>query len=131
MLSDEELNRRKPVWIAISRLWLDTEIDDLDIRHIAQVAQASGFSIKELNEIYLYEVAPVVSANLLVPAGIWTDFDENWLTSEARKRAESRSLWLRLWIWSGIGRKLMTYATESHWKAVIELVQVSKTGPLR
>jgi hypothetical protein len=125
MLTDEELQRRKPIWTALSELWLDTEIDTTAIQRIAYAAEASGYSIEVLNEIYLYEVAPVVSVNLLVPAGVWLGFDEEWLHAEARKRAESRSLWLRIWVWSGVGRKLMTYATEEHWQEIITQV---KTG---
>jgi hypothetical protein len=124
MLTDTELQRRKPLWTALSELWLDTELDPVDIQRIADVAMASGYSLSELNAIYLYEVAPVVSANLLVPAGAWQGFDEEWLHAEARKRAESRSLWLRLWVWIGLGRKLMTYATEKHWQEIVAKAQV-------
>jgi hypothetical protein len=123
MLTDEELQRRQPLWTALSDLWLDTELDQTDIQRIAQIATKSGYSIAELNEIYLYEVAPVVSANLLTVAGEWAGFDEGWLHTEARKRAESRSLWLRFWVWTGVGRRLMTYATEQYWQEIIARVQ--------
>ena len=122
MLIDLELQRRKPVWTAISELWLDTELDRADLQRISQIAAASGYSEETLNDIYLYEVAPVVGANLHVPAGVWSGFDEAWLHAEVRKRAESRGFWLRLWVWSGFGRKWMTYATESHWREVLALV---------
>jgi hypothetical protein len=123
MLTNDELQRRKPLWTALADLWLDTEIDPYDIQRIADAATASGYSITELNEIYLYEVAPVVCANLLTPAGAWAGFDEAWLHAELRKGAVSRSLWLRFWVWTGIDRKLMTYATEEHWHKIIALVQ--------
>ncbi len=128
MLTDEELQRRRPLWTALSELWLDTEIDTVDIQRIAQVVAESNYSLAKLNEIYLYEVAPVVGANLLVPAGAWQGFDEEWLHAEARKRAESRSLWLRFWVWPGFGRKLMTYATEEHWQKIIAQVQTRNTS---
>ena len=104
-------------------LWLDTEIDPCDIRRIADTATDSGYSIAELNEIYLYEVAPVVYANLLTPAGAWAGFDKTWLHAEVSKRAESRGLWLRFWVWTGVARKIMTYATEEHWNKIIALMQ--------
>jgi hypothetical protein len=126
MLTDEQLQRRKPLWSALSELWLDTEVSRYDIQSIAEAATVSGYDIVELNEIYLYEVAPVVFVNLLVPAGAWQGFDEEWLHAEARKRAESRSLWLRFWIWTGIGRKFMTNATDAHWKEIIALVSAKK-----
>ena len=129
MLTDAELQRRKPIWTALSGLWLDTELTDDDIKRIAQAGISSGYSIAELNEIYLYEVAPVVSANLLTVGGEWAGFDEDWLHDEARKRAESRSLWLRFWVWTGFGLKLMTYATEDHWKEIISLLQAEVHSP--
>jgi hypothetical protein len=123
MLTDAQLYRRKPLWTAIADLWLDTEIAPYHIQRIADTAIASDYSLVELNEIYLYEVAPVVYLNLLVPAGAWQGFDEEWLHAKARKRAENRSLWLRFWIWTGVVRKLMTYATDEHWNEIIALVQ--------
>jgi hypothetical protein len=128
MLTDEELQRRKPLWTALSELWLDTELDPADIQRIADAVIESGYSEAELNAIYLYEVAPVVSANLLSVAGEWAGFDEEWLHAKARKRAESRSLWLSFWVWTGFGRKLMTYATEEHWQAIIGQVQARKSS---
>lgn len=126
MLTDTELQHRKPLWTALSELWLDTELDPPDIQRIANVAMASGYSTEELNEIYLYEVAPVVSANLLTVAGEWAGFDEEWLHDEAHKRADFRSPWLRFWVWIGLGRKLMTYATEGHWQEIVALVECGK-----
>ncbi len=128
MLTDDELERRKPVWTAFSEFWLDTELDDSDLRRIANVAAAAGYSIPKLRDIYLYEVAPVVGANLLCPAGAWAGFDEQWLHAEARKRAEHRSLWLRLWLFVGIGRGLLTYATERHWHRVLALLTTPNEG---
>jgi len=128
MLVNEDLERRKPLWTALSELWLDTEVDHSIIQRIASVAVASGYGEKELNEIYLYEVAPVVGANLLVSAGAWSGFDEEWLHAEAGKRANSRSGWLRFWARSWVGRKLATYATDDHWNEVIALVQAARSS---
>lgn len=123
MLDDPTIMKRQPLWTAISELWLDTEISRSDIERIASAAIASQYSTRELNAIYLYEVAPVVGSNLLTPAGAWNGFDQDWLHIEARNRAEHRSLWLLFWMWSGIGRKLLTYATQTHWEDVIAMVE--------
>jgi hypothetical protein len=122
MLTDTEFKRRKPVWTAFSTFWLDTELEDADLQYIARIAAESGYPVAELHDIYLYEVAPVVSANLHVTAGEWAGFDEQWLHSEARKRAEHRSLWLRFWIFMRIGRKRMTDATEHDWQRMVALL---------
>jgi hypothetical protein len=128
-LTDTELERRKPVWTAFSELWLDTELDDNDLQRIARIVQASGYAIAELRDIYLYEVAPVVSPNLLTVAGEWDGFDEQWLHTACRKRAEHRSLWLRFWVFIGIGRMLMTFITERHWRRVVSLLPVANESP--
>lgn len=121
-LPQSELERRKPLWTAFSEFWLDTELTEEDLTRIAQVAADSRYSVDELRDIYLYEVAPVVGANLLSVAGEWAGFDEEWLHKEARRRAEHRSLWLRFWISVGIGRVLMTHATERHWRTIVSLL---------
>jgi hypothetical protein len=124
-LSQAELERRKPVWTALSTLWLDTEIDAGDEERIAAVLAASGYPMALLEQIYLYEVASVVAGNLLTPAGAWQGFDETWLHAAARKRAENRGLGLRLWVRFGFGRRLMTYATEVHWRAIKRLLDAT------
>jgi len=85
--TDAEFERRKPLWTAFSEFWLDTELADDDLQRIAHTAALSGYTIAELRDIYLYEVAPVVSPNLLTVAGEWAGFDEHWLHAEARKHA--------------------------------------------
>jgi hypothetical protein len=126
MLTAEELSRRQPIWTAIATLWLDTETMPSDITEIAKVALESGYSIATLNDIYLYEIAPVVSLNSWIATGVWDGFDQTWLHDKARKRAETRSLWLRFWVWCGLGRRFMTYAAEEHWNAVMAQVQLSQ-----
>ncbi|MGH9901020.1 MAG: DUF7079 family protein, partial [Pyrinomonadaceae bacterium] len=78
MLSGEEIERRRPVWLAVSDLWLDTELDEADLRRIAGVLADSGYAVEELTRIYLYEVAPVVYLNMFSVAGAWAGFDPQW-----------------------------------------------------
>jgi hypothetical protein len=42
LIDDAEIERRKPVWAALSELWLDTELAEDDLRRIAGVMEASG-----------------------------------------------------------------------------------------
>ena len=122
MIDEGEIERRKPVWSALSDLWLDTELVDDDLQRIAGVMKRSEYSINELRDIYLFEVAPVVFTNLLSVAGEWAGFNEEWLLAEATKRAKKRSLFLRGFVWSGVGKRLMTFATERHWDRLVELL---------
>lgn len=76
MLSAEEIDRRAPVWRALSDLFLDTELSTEDFRSIARTIEAAQFSGEEAEEILCKEVAPVFSGNLLVAAGEWQSWDE-------------------------------------------------------
>lgn len=128
-LTDAEFERRKPVWTALSELWLTNEKHDSDLSRIASIVAASGYSVCELSDIYLYEVAPVVCSNqhsIFSIDGDWEHFDEQWLHAEVRKRAEHRSLSLRWWVWIPWGRRWMVHATEDHWQRIVELIPTIK-----
>ena len=44
---------REDVWLALSELWLDNQLQDSSHRHIARVLLASGLPVEELRLIYL------------------------------------------------------------------------------
>ena len=119
---DAEIERRKPVWVALSDLWLDTELTEDDLRRIAGVMRRSGYTVQELREIYLFEVAPVVYPNLLSVAGEWAGFDEEWLVREVTRQARRKSVILRLLVKIGVGRKILTFATEGHWEKLVGML---------
>ena len=138
MIHDEmDTERRKPVWAGLSELWLDTELTHDDLVRIAEVMKRCGDAVSQLRDTYLFEVAPVVCPNLLVVAGEWAGFDEEWLSNEAAKRARMRSLVLRAFVRLGVGKWLMTSATERHWDTLIKddgfkrLTSVSASGAKR
>ncbi len=123
MIHDEtEIERRKPVCGTLSELWLDTELTGDDLHRIAGVMRRSGYGVLQLRDIYLFEVAPVVFPNLLTVAGEWAGFDKEWLFTEVAKRAKRRSWCLRTVVRIGIGKWLMTYATERHWDTLIKMM---------
>lgn len=70
-----ELERRRPVWDAMSAVFLDTEIDDACLRQIVDTLAASGYSEAELDRIFWDEVCPQLHRNLLCVAGEWDKFD--------------------------------------------------------
>ncbi len=123
MFDAAEIERRKPVWTALSELWLDTELTDDDLQRIAEVMKRSGYGIPQLRDIHLFEVAPVVFPNLLTVAGEWAGFDEEWLFDMASRRARRRSLCLRAFVRMGVGKWLMTYATEEHWDTLVKMLE--------
>ena len=59
---------RRDVWIALSDLFLDTDVR-LSYPYIARVLAASPYSTNELALIFQNEVAPAVESNLFEVAG--------------------------------------------------------------
>lgn len=76
---------RREVWIALSDLFLDTDVR-LSFAYIARVAAASKYSLEELEAICRDEVAPIVESNLLEIAGDWAGFPEEWLIGSISRR---------------------------------------------
>jgi len=74
---------RKPVWMALSNFYLDTDFDTEQLKQIIRVFKASPYSIDEIKLIDRFEVRPVVGGNLSSIAGEWSHFDEEWLVSWA------------------------------------------------
>ncbi len=93
--SDRE--RRRPVWEAVSELFLDTELQEQDFTRIAHVMVASGYSDQELEWVLDCEVLPVCLPNLLSPAGEWQSFDVDWLERGILAQEQKRSMPARLW----------------------------------
>ncbi|MBU2863346.1 hypothetical protein KO489_05780 [Reinekea forsetii] len=81
MMSQIDLNKRKPVWVALSDLFLDTDVTRY-YENIVRVCVESGYSPEEIRLIFIDEVAPAVSKNLFCVAGVWSGFDEDWLIEE-------------------------------------------------
>ncbi|OBY60990.1 hypothetical protein [Pseudomonas sp. AU12215] len=108
---------RESVWLALSELWLDTELDEADLATIASTLAISGYPPEELEAIYRLEVAPVVWSNSWVTAGVWDGFDPDWLFEGCRRNQKRRySLWHR-----GrcrLLRKAMTAAVEEDWRKI-------------
>lgn len=83
-----DINKRKPVWYALSNLFLDTELDEKDYQMIVRELLLSEYSVEKIEEILFDEVYPVCIVNLTNAAGIWDQFDEEWLTEKISKRLQ-------------------------------------------
>lgn len=114
-----ELEKRKPLWTAFSELWLDTEIDSATLNYIAREMKQSGYSLAELKYIYQHEVAPVVYQNLLIVAGEWAGFDEEWLHNKIQQNISEPKIWRKFRFF--ISYSGMFYATKEHWAALEKL----------
>ncbi len=93
-LTDEEIARRLPVWSALSDTFLDTELDEQNYHHIAELISQAGYSKQELETIYRAEVEPAFSFNLLDVAGEWAGWPEEVVRERvlaSRKSAEGQA----------------------------------------
>ncbi len=95
------LVERRPVWSALSNLFLDTDVSALREANARQLA-ASPYSIAELQRILVHEVYPVCRSNLFGwPGGEWLAFDEEWLQTRILRRLRSP---FRPLHWMNLGR---------------------------
>lgn len=115
-----EIDRRRPVWVALSELYLDTELQPSDHERIADAIIASGYSIVEVEHILRREVGPIVSVNMLSVAGEWAGFDEDWLVEAILKRQNSWRRFMPCFTAFGMIR--------SHWHAIQRSVAEKRAG---
>ncbi len=85
------IEERKPIWVALSDFYLDTELQESDFRYIASKIIESPYSFEEVREIDKYEVFPVLQPNLLNVAGEWSGFDEEWLINSIIESLSKRN----------------------------------------
>ncbi|MGL1888477.1 MAG: hypothetical protein OCD76_18315 [Reichenbachiella sp.] len=122
-MNKQELERRKPVWSAISTFYLDTELTTLDLNSIKKVFVESGYSIQELKNIDFYEVKPIVGLNLLSIAGVWSGFKEDWLWNEIQTKSlgkRKNNIWIKL------KRYNFNSNANSHWNKFHNELQLLK-----
>jgi hypothetical protein len=85
----------RPVWDALSSLFLDTEISVLRDWRVRQLA-ASPFSLAQIEQILVDDVYPICRWNLLLVAGEWAAFDLEWLERSIHRRRASPLRFLRV-----------------------------------
>lgn len=100
----DNLSPREQVWIAMSNMFLDSDIADM-VEEPARVLAASPYDMSTLDRILLEEVYPVCASNLRSVAGAWIGFDEEELiTKIAAHNARNYPL---LWLWMPFRRRAM------------------------
>ena len=78
-LDSKAVADRLPLWSALSDLFLDTELNESDLRYVAARVLKSGFSPTSVQEILWNEVFPALADNLRIATGEWSGFDGLWL----------------------------------------------------
>jgi hypothetical protein len=110
----------RPVWLALSELFLDTELQEDALRRIARTLAASGHGLSELERVLWAEVAPVVGWNLLGVAGVWDGFDPVWLEDGILRRLRHNARQGRLFRSLGVrlARLLWARSIQADWARV-------------
>ena len=112
-----DLDRRRPVWEALSDLYLDTELDESGLEFIARRIGPAGYSPAELEYILRREVGRAVGDNLnllMSVAGEWAGFDPEWIEQEILKNERGWRRWFpRYTAWGMI---------RADWKRVLEIL---------
>ena len=116
-----DLKRRKKVWNALSEFYLDTSLRASDFERIAAVFKQSVYSIEEIKLIDLYEVFPLLQANLLSVAGEWAGFDEDWLFEHCERNYRKRRNWLHR-MRCRIRNRNYFWMRKRYWEAVEKLM---------
>jgi hypothetical protein len=120
-----DLHARRPVWDALSSLFLDTDTSLMRDWRASQLA-ASPYSLAELERILMDQVYPVCRWNLLQVAGEWAGFDLAWLESRILARRASP---FRLFELFDVFRRSVRHSSE--WQATKSAVIALRTesGP--
>lgn len=114
-----EIERRKPVWLALSGFYLDTELSKEEIGRIAKIFSDSKYSIQELKEINYSEVGTILIANLFSTAGIWNGFDQGWLYEQIIRRLNrKKGKGIIAKMFRPFYRKQIEKACNDYWQAV-------------
>jgi len=121
-LNDKEIEKRKPVWNAISDFYLDTELQPSDYERIAAEFIKSGKTIQQIKEIDFYEVFPVLKGNLMSVAGEWGGFNKNWLNENCEKMyLKRKNIFFRLKI--KLSHVFWFWMRKDHWKEIENLLK--------
>ena len=123
--ASEDIENRRPVWQALSDLFLDTDTS-LSREWRARELSRSPYSIEELEEILVTEVYPACRSNLLSIAGEWAGFDMEWLEGKIQRRASSPLKALHCF---NLGR--LTVPASFEWRATKRAVLASRAAAQR
>lgn len=110
------IDERKPIWLVLSQLYLDTELQDFNFQNIANIINQSPYNFEQVKKIDRLEVFPILYANLIVTAGVWDEFDSEWLIKAIVNRIESYSFLKRLI--DKIKYKLLASMNKDLWKNI-------------
>ncbi|MBV8908513.1 MAG: hypothetical protein JO276_12535 [Sphingomonadaceae bacterium] len=116
-----EIERKLPVWHALSELFLDTELQAGGYECIARQLSAAGFSCEELWSILELEVAQAFAFNLDDIAGEWSPWSREEVLEIMSRRAPPRPM---RWF----GRRRLRRHLRDEWKKIAPLLAIEQPG---
>jgi len=108
------LEDRKPIWIALSRFYLHTVLDDPDFKYIASTILKRPYTFDEVKTINKYEVFPILQRNLGSIAGVWAGFDEDWLVEKIVTGIKNKTRFDAIGV--EINYQMNKWMTNGYWK---------------
>jgi len=85
-----KIEERKPIWSALSELFLDTNLEAPDIERISKRLAESPYPTQKIEEILRFEVTPPLKWNMMVVAGEWAGFDDDFLCERISPRIDRK-----------------------------------------
>ena len=122
-----KIKERKLIWIALSEFYLDTELQESDLRDIAFKIIESPYSLDEIKKINNYEVFPVLQPNLLSVAGEWAGIDEEWLIKNITDSLAKRNTIKKIGIESSY--LSVKWMCKDYWEKLEKVYNQIKTNP--
>ncbi|MCH6255688.1 hypothetical protein MLD52_03970 [Puniceicoccaceae bacterium K14] len=114
-----ELERKKPVWLALSEFFLDTDLDDEAMEHIGAVVIDSGYTLAETKEILMDNLFPALLFNLHDVAGEWEGFPEEWLLKRIEE-TQNPNFFKKLY------HKANFYLVKDYWNRLAETIEAEQ-----
>jgi len=108
--------------VALSALYLDTELDEGAHRAIARALVETSLSVDALDRLLRADVHPALWMNMASVAGVWTAFDEAWLLEKVRARRRARLRWPTSLV-------PLFSLVEDDWRRVRGLVVAERSSP--
>jgi hypothetical protein len=118
--ASDAIDARIPVWVALSDLYLDTDVT-LSHDYIARTLAVSPYPLDDLHEMLMYDVHPALYVNLMSVAGEWAGFDEAWLLEriEAVRRQPRWRRRISHWFVRDIGVQ---------WRALVPMILAARSA---
>lgn len=76
--------------VQISDIFLDTEVQDYTFNRIIEELSKTLLTMDQLDCLYRNDIAFLLSNNLNVTAGVWDEFDRDWMIEKINRRRDLR-----------------------------------------